>query len=67
MAVTVTEAHAINTLLRHLLGTASAAGTVPTADQARDAAAVLARSAHRTLAAGITESDVTTGWLATTG
>jgi len=62
MAMNVSEANAVNTLLRWHMGLAPAGGEVPTAEQARQAAARLAEGAHRKLAAGITAATVHDHW-----
>lgn len=53
MAVTVSEASAINTLIRFITGTCSAVGAVPDSDTALRAANLLAGSAHKRLMAGL--------------
>jgi hypothetical protein len=53
--VTITEANAVNTLLRYVLGS-------PPGGDPQEAAAHLADKAHRALSAGLTGADVRAAW-----
>lgn len=59
MSLTVTEASAVNVVLRHLYGVPGhVPAPTPTDVQVADAARVLAASAHKRLAAGFRPEDV---------
>ncbi len=63
MAITtVTEAAAVNTLLRYFTGTAAHGLPVPTQAEARAAAEVLAAAASRRLSAGLRAADISRIW-----
>lgn len=57
-----TEAVAVDTLLRHLLGTPGDTGDLPSDKDARAAAARLADRANAALSAGLTSVDVHNDW-----
>lgn len=61
MALTVTEASAVNTLIDYLLGNRNALGGPDRLD-AREAAQLLADHAHKTLSAGVNAVDVQQAW-----
>ncbi|WP_435582894.1 hypothetical protein [Amycolatopsis thermoflava] len=61
MALTITEANAVNALLGYALLISRPTGPV-TEDQAREAAELLADKAHRALAAGLTAEQVRDHW-----
>jgi hypothetical protein len=61
MALTVTEASAVNTLIDYLLGNRNALGGPDRLD-ARQAAELLADHANKTLSAGVTGSHVRQDW-----
>lgn len=65
MALTMTEAHAVNTLLQWLIGERPDRldmTSAPTSEDACDAAALLADHAHKTLMAGWTRQGVENLW-----
>lgn len=62
MALTVTEASAVNTLLNWLLRPGRLGIMRPTSLEAEDAAALLAEHANKTLLAGIMAADVRAAW-----
>lgn len=65
MALTVTQAHAVNEIATFLLGPARLSGRGEvTVDEAVEALALLADHAHRTLMAGRNGEDVRRDWRA---
>lgn len=62
MSMTVSEATAVNTLLRYMLGIARPGYAAPDTGAAVNASRVLARSASKKLAAGLIEKDVADAW-----
>lgn len=62
MALTIGEAHDVNTLLEHVLQHSRAGLGVPSLDEAREAAARLADKANKTLMAGLTGERVRAAW-----
>lgn len=61
---TLNEAAAVNTLLRYLLVTIDCATTrtAPTTEEAKEAAAILAKSAHEKMCAGVHAHQVREAW-----
>ncbi|NII74237.1 hypothetical protein FHW84_002822 [Dyella sp. SG562] len=61
---TLNEATAVNTLLRFLLVSIDLWGNrvAPTSEEAKEAAAILAKGAHDKLCAGINEHQVREAW-----
>jgi hypothetical protein len=62
MSLTITEANAVNRLLDFVLQLKGVNGHVPTSEEARNAAEVLARGAKRSLSAGLDAADVEKYW-----
>jgi hypothetical protein len=62
VALTGTEAHAVNRLLDWVLGLPNALGEPVASDQAAAAAALLADHAYKTLSAGLTGDGVMSHW-----
>jgi hypothetical protein len=60
--VSITEANAINVLLRYVLNMRDSGRDVPTHEQALDAAALLADKAHKPLMAGLDSNRVRAAW-----
>ena len=62
MALTIGEASAVNTLIRWVLNERDAVGDPIDPSDAGNAACILARSAHKTLMAGLDEDTVKFHW-----
>lgn len=60
--LTVSEANAVNELLRWFLGRPGATGEYCTPERAREAAALLADHAHRTIMCGLNGDAVRSAW-----
>lgn len=57
----ISEANAVNTVVRALTGKKSWDGSLPSVDEQQTAVDVLLRKAHRVLSAGLQPGDVTVG------
>lgn len=57
----ISEANAVNTVVRALAGLPNMAGEMPTVEQQRAAVDLLLRKASRVLGAGLTPGDVAIG------
>lgn len=57
----ITQANAVNTVVRALTGTPNWDGRLPTVEEQQDAVDTLLRGAYRTLGAGLKPGDVTVG------
>ena len=62
MALTITEAHAVNQLLDYLLRQRGPGGNFITRHDAQKAAELLAGHAHKTLMTGLRPADVAAAW-----
>lgn len=57
----ISEANAVNTVVRALTGTPGPRGDLPTVDEQQSAVDLLLAGAYRKLAAGLQPGDVTVG------